>query len=350
MSTTKLNHRYPGGDKTVARAVHPLDLALLDAEPGDTINYFATAYDNYPDKAQSARTPTQTIHVISMQRYLDLARTRYRIDDLKSEFEAYLRRLDELQAQREAVLEQLQALREALAGGGPLTGITQREADGLSEALARYADQTQGLSSDLRKRAGLTALYGFETPYKDVLKTISSQLRPQAASAQSLKSALESLSGNNSAQARSDLSVLARRFELLEAPFTGKMQAQIKAAAQDIDRLRLADTSNERGGREGSEPGEQEGGSGMPGQMARMPTIGPAVPAGGSGRSQGGLGDPGGRGATAEPGLGSGVQDEHISADPANQTAGNAYPLPGVPAEYREQAEAYFKRLAEESR
>jgi len=90
-------------------------------------------------------------------------------------------------------------------------------------------------------------------------------------------------------------------------------------------------------------------GSGFSGSQARMAVQGPATRGNqngaGEGQRTGGHGD----GQGTEHGVE--VLDPHESIDPseAARRAGGGAAMPGVPIEYRGEAEAYFRRLAEDA-
>jgi hypothetical protein len=98
-----------------------------------------------------------------------------------------------------------------------------------------------------------------------------------------------------------------------------------------------------------------QGGSGfgMSGSFAQMSMIGPAMPGQPGGDSatrqgrRGTRGGPGQPGSEADPAA---EPVEVIHAEASAHSVQGVSRLPGVPAEYREQAEAYFKRIAEEQR
>jgi len=504
MTATDLSDRFAGRGKTVAQAAYPFDLTTLGAKPGDAIHYFAIAYDNHPGSPQSVETPTHTIHIISMQQYLDLARSQYRIDDLNREFEAYMQQLDGLQAKREALLRQLETLQKELAAGEPLTEDQQHQIDELTAAMEKYTEETLSLFKTLRDRSEQATLYEFENPYKEMLKMLGSQLQQQATGAAALGAAMKALSKADGAEVRARFAMPAEQFKLLKEPFTEEAQEQIQEVEQDIERLRLADALIEQGGRilyiaqmqedlairmsslgekytlspdqqqradglateqsllrdelkeaaiklhdaaeqasgllpnmsggamtvadkieslriipaqsasekaalagnmviahqasreaadkldsllsdvhqnQGQANNDLDGcfklprqqlqnalnqmaagrglpkmgmpgssGAGLSGQMGRMSIVGPAIPGNSPSQSRGRPGARGGRGGISENGEQIAEQTEHIDANAVNHETHGVYSLPGVPNEYREQAEAYFKRLAEESR
>jgi hypothetical protein len=508
-AATSLAHRYVDAGKTLARAGHRFDLAKLGARAGDKVHYYAMVDDNRPGTSQTAETTVHVIHVISMQQYLDLARSKYRIDDLNHEFEAYLQRLDDIEAKRDQILTRIEELCGQMETDEPLSDEDRSEIEALESALNDYNEQASQLKDDLLERAEQATLYEFEAPYKKMLRQIGSQLQAQSDSAEKLASALRDLNETDKSAQRSAVNEQVEEFSLLKEPFSEESKQLAQRAEEDLDRLRLAeamilqgerirrvameqadlavrmsglgkqhaltadqqrradklaaeqsalrdelsdatealrDAADEAGellpnmsrgalavvdkidrlrivstqtaaekaamagngvmahlaAKEASEklnsllsdvgqnqsqasgdldscfnlPRQQiqnalkqmaagrglpsmgaqgSTGAGMSGAMSRMSMAGPAMP-GSTGSSEGGSQDQRGRGTQGGLGISglntddSGGQAEYIQADDAARSTYGVTLPPGVPIEYREQAEAYFKRIAEENR
>ena len=86
---------HPTGP-TYATASEDFDLAALGAKGGDVITFFTTAHDNYPSVEHFTDTPVVVIHVITKQEYTDLARTKYRMEQITAEIDAFRAKLDEI--------------------------------------------------------------------------------------------------------------------------------------------------------------------------------------------------------------------------------------------------------------
>lgn len=221
-------------------ATYAFDLAALGAKAGDTITYFATAWDNHPAASggggggpQVAQTDVYVIQVISQEEYEEFARTQYRIDDLEAEWAAFQARLDALEAQREHLLNEMAALQEKLASGEPLTEQEQQRLDALRAELEEYRNAALDLAADLQRRAEQNALYDFEEAYKDQLARMGQELQAQASNADALSRALRDLSANLGEQ--------AERFAQQDRPFDESTQAERQRMQEDIERVRLAD-------------------------------------------------------------------------------------------------------------
>ncbi|MFW6336270.1 MAG: hypothetical protein ACOC3G_04000, partial [Phycisphaeraceae bacterium] len=124
-------------DRTGRRALarDRFDFAALGVEEGDVIAFSATVRDNHPGSPQTDETPLMTIAVISTERYLELQRQRYRVDDMHQEWERFQDRLDELSQSREELLREMQELLAKVASGEPLTAAERLRMLELSEQL-----------------------------------------------------------------------------------------------------------------------------------------------------------------------------------------------------------------------
>ncbi len=248
-SPTVLPMKYTDINRTVAQSGYTFDPTQLGALAGDTLRYYATVRDNRPVAPQSAETPVHAIHIITMQQYLDLARTQYRIDDLNREFDMFLERLAFMEAQRNQLLNELAELQRLLGTGEPLTDEQRQAIADLESALAEYAQEASVLADELTERAEQATLYDFEDRYKQMLSELGSQLGAQSDQAQSLASALEALQQDDAPAQRRAAGLQAERFAMLDDPFAGGMREQTDMAEQDLEKLRLAEAMLAQGER-----------------------------------------------------------------------------------------------------
>ncbi len=333
----RLEVTHGDGGKTVGYGGHGFDLSAMGAGAGDVVRYYAGVVDNHPGEAQRAETAVHEIRVVTMRRYLDLARQRYRAEDYVQEAGVYQRRLDGLEGQRGEMLEQLEALKTRLDGGGPMSDELRGEMAALELALNEYGERALELKRDLIERSGRVELYGFEGEYKRGLKRIGSGLGRQAGRGGELADAVGALSREDTAGRRAEMDRRAEKFGGLEEPYGEGVMAETGEVLADA------------GGGDGE---------GLADELSRMGMVGPAVPeAGGGGAefegdgriSRGrGVGDD--RGAGSIGMAGGGEQAELLDADTAGAMGYSDAMGLGVPVEYREQVGAYFKRIAEESR
>ncbi len=154
---------------TYATAASEFDLPTLGARPGDVITYFASAYDNHPGGEQFADTATFLIRVISEQEYLKYARTKYRMEQVEAELEAYRAQLELIAALREELIKQLEALAKAFKEAGKLSDAQRRQLERIVGKQQELAAAARDLAAQLRERLSKPPLYEFEFEYRDAL-------------------------------------------------------------------------------------------------------------------------------------------------------------------------------------
>lgn len=225
---TPLSPTFTDKYNTVTKANHTIDLAKLNVKAGDVVKYYAAVHDNRPDALQSAETPVHMIHIITLQQYMELARSQYRIDDINNEFEAILERLGDLEA-----------------------------------ALKEYAEQASSLAEEIAERSEQASLYEFDDYYKRILGELSRQLDEQLRQFEALTAAMraarESENADQLARSGSELRERAERFELLEGPFAGESRERAQTAEKDLERLQRAEAMIAQGERIRRIAREQDG-------------------------------------------------------------------------------------------
>jgi len=232
-----LNKSYRGADETVADGRYTIDPARLEAKAGDTLEVFASVSDNHPRSPFTAESPVHRVHVITMRQYLDLARQRYRAEDIGLEFATVLERLEALQAQRDQLLQELAELREVVAGDAPMSEADGQRLTEITEELQDYQASASGLADHLQARAEQHTLYAFEESYKAGLRELAGQLQGQAGRADALADALQSL---DSPDAHAGALRMAEAFALAQPPFDDASSDKAERTEQDLTRLRLA--------------------------------------------------------------------------------------------------------------
>ena len=244
-----LDQTYQGDGRTSASAGYAFPPGVLGAKAGDTLRYYASASDNHPDPAQTAESQIHALYIITMQQYIDLARSQYRVEELNQEFDAFLKKLGQLQTMRENMLDDLADMQQRLDKGERLSTEDQQRMAELQNALADYAKQTASLADELKQRADQTALYDFEHAYKQMLRELADGLDVQSKRAEALSRALEDSHDQDSAESRSALALESSRFELADQPFDKSSQARTEQTQQDVEKLKLAEAMLTQGER-----------------------------------------------------------------------------------------------------
>lgn len=151
---------------------HGINLESLNAKAGDKVMFFATAVDNYSKSPQSADSKRHVIHVISLEEYLDHARSKYQMSNIEDEIEAFQKQLDAIEKQRKAIEATLIELQAKIDdNNGKTTPEDLEQLTKLGGQLDEYAQDQLRLSQEMRRRAAQPSLYDFEDAFKDMLKT-----------------------------------------------------------------------------------------------------------------------------------------------------------------------------------
>lgn len=150
-----------------AQAEYPLDLRMLGAQPGDTIELYAEAADTNPDLLGAAMSDVCRIDVISHDEYAEILRMRTAVEEFGERYEIVSRQLDQL---REA-LKNLAAQEDA-GDASP-----EKRRDAVQKTLEAWKD----LDESYRRIAADFAIYDMEKKLPRVLEAIRSLSEPHAA-------------------------------------------------------------------------------------------------------------------------------------------------------------------------
>jgi prefoldin subunit 5 len=178
---------HPTGP-TYATASEDFDLAALGAKGGDVITFFTTAHDNYPSVEHFTDTPVVVIHVITKQEYTDLARTKYRMEQITAEIDAFRAKLDEIDKARAELLAEIEALKKKIAAnGGKASEADLRKLDELDAKYGQYAQRSKELAREMIQRSKQPRIYDFEAEYAKMLRDTGDKLLDQADAADKLR-------------------------------------------------------------------------------------------------------------------------------------------------------------------
>ncbi len=244
-----LDLSYTNANQTAGHTDHKLAPRGLGASAGDVIKYYAAVWDNHPGSPQMAETPIHFAHIITMQQYMDLARSQYRVEDLQREFESIQDQLTELAAQREALLEAIEAIQAQAGEPGTMTDQQREAVEALQRELQDYADRSGELADALAERAEQASLYEFEEPYKQMLDQLSEQLQTQSNRSDALAEAMQTMCAADNAAACAAASQAAEQFALADKPFDQAAAQQAQTTERDLERLTLAEAMIREGER-----------------------------------------------------------------------------------------------------
>jgi len=236
--------------RNIVRGHYEFDLAALGARAGDVITYYASAYDTHPGGEHFTDTPTQVIEVISLEEYVEYARTQYRLEQIREELAGFQQQLEGLRKKRDELLAEAEGLKKKLESGEQLTSEEQQQLEDLQQKLEEFARQAEQLSRQMAERAEQPRLYDFEEQYQETLKKLSEQLAEQEQLAQQAVEKAESLREQpESEQARQELQEALEKLGEESAPFDEESQQALEQAAQDQALLQKADAMQAQGER-----------------------------------------------------------------------------------------------------
>ena len=136
------------------------DMAALRVRPGDDIEYFGEASDYNPWALGMAASKLYQIKIISMEHYLNIQRTRARLEDLQDRYRALQRRMSRLVEEA----ERLQKARE------------KRDPKELAEARRRFQQQLDQALRMARMFTEAKALYDLEKEFQKQIEPMRRRL------------------------------------------------------------------------------------------------------------------------------------------------------------------------------
>lgn len=235
---------HPGAPYTTA--THRFDLEAMGAKAGDTIWYYASAFDAKPGAGRFTDTEPHTIQIVTMDEYKELARQQYGIEEMTQELAEFLEEMDRLARERRQLTEEAMKAaaeaQQAAAAGTELSPEQREKMRELADHLARNARQSQDLAKALQERADAPQLYDFEQAYQDMLREqagAQTQMTDAAArTAEALNQAAGASPSPTPEQAR-QLQDAAR--QLAESQQQGNQgQEQAEQTQEEMERLQKA--------------------------------------------------------------------------------------------------------------
>jgi hypothetical protein len=225
--------------QTLADGVMMLDLEALGVEPGDTLEYYATATDSKPGAPQTEASEAFQLRIISQDEYREFMQTEMTAEDLNQKYGDMLDDIEKLAAKQEAIEQATNALHDKMASGEALSEQEETELADLLGQQRDLADQADQLAKELTEESKEPSVFDVEDEYKKSLSEIAKQLakagKHMEQSEQDMKSANEQSKGRQSAMAsaseaqRKALEELGRQMETF--------QEEIQQANQDLENV-----------------------------------------------------------------------------------------------------------------
>lgn len=223
--------------QTIADGVSMLDLEALGVQPGDTLEYYATATDTRPGAPQTEASEAFQLRIISQDEYREFMQSQMTAEDLNQKYGDMMDQIENVATKQEAIEAATKALQEKMASGEQLS--EQEETD-LAELLGQQrdlAEQAQQLANQLKEESRQPSVFDVEDEYKKSLREIAQQLakagKHMEQSEQRMKNANEQSEGQAASMAsaaeaqRKALEELGRQLETF--------QEEIQQANQDLE-------------------------------------------------------------------------------------------------------------------
>ena len=273
-------------------------------------------------------------------------------DEVEADLEKY-RLADAIIAQAErirAIVEEQQGLADRLASlrdRNRFDMAEQRVADLLAAKQALLRQELHEAQAGLRTAAeeAVEVLPGMSGDAMDICDAIDDlQIESDQRDAERLAGAGDGAGAHQAAQSAAD------KLDSLLIDTCAKTGEGELADSLQLPRMSVIESLKQLAqGRTLPGLGQQGGtGVGMQGSMAQMAVMGPAVRAAGSeSAASQGLTRGAGRGGAGAAGSGDGAESwEELTPSRTTGRGQGATAMPGVPGRFREEAEAYFRRLA----
>lgn len=225
--------------QTLADGVMMLDLEALGVEPGDTLEYYATATDSKPGSPQTNASESFQLRIISQNEYREFMQTEMTAEDLNQKYGTMLEKIEQLAEKQESIEKATNALHNKMAAGEELSEKEETELADLLGQQRDLAKQAEQLAKELSEESKEPSVFDVENDYKKSLSEIAQQLakagKHMEQSEQEMTNANEQSEGRQSAMAsaseaqRKALEELGRQMETF--------QEEIQQANEDLENV-----------------------------------------------------------------------------------------------------------------
>jgi len=232
----------------LVEATGALDLGKLGVRPGDVIEYFFEAVDNYPQGPNIATSRIFSIRIISMKEYQEILRQAAARRALFQTYQAlgnWLRRL----AERAQALEKKARQLAKKGGGSPAEqAALRKEAAELAAEMARYR-QALGRALKQPKLFDIEGLFRKNLAQQDrMLQRLRKQLAGSAAAGVPSGAVLERIAKGMASLSRSEQAQIGEplRHLIPVARLIARAQTFVRLALEQKEVVRLATRFKDR--------------------------------------------------------------------------------------------------------
>jgi hypothetical protein len=160
------------------RVGETLDLRDLGLRPGDTIDYYATATDSFPQAPQTAASESFTLKIISEEEYARFMQSQMTAKDLRLKYENILAKMEELLKAQQQLQRETSDLKQQVQENkaDPTSQSTKDRLAELAQKQAELGEKTQSLSAKLQQESQAAPVFDIEKDFKKALSEFTKRL------------------------------------------------------------------------------------------------------------------------------------------------------------------------------
>lgn len=166
------------GDKFIQKQ-ETFDLEDLGVRPGDTIDYYATVTDAFPEAPQTAASQSFKLKIISQEEYAQFMRTQMTAKDLRQKYDKIIANIDEIIREQEQLERETKALQQSLEENvdSESSEAMKNRLEDLAQRQGELAKKTESLAKQLEKESAKAPVFDIEKDYKKILSQFAQRLQ-----------------------------------------------------------------------------------------------------------------------------------------------------------------------------
>lgn len=203
-----------------------MDLPDLGVRPGDTITYYAVAYDNEPQKPNYGETGSFTLKVVTTEEYEEALKQQREAADLSREAHDIVSSTQDLAERQEQLAREMEQLQREMA--------KNPNAPGLKEKLAQARQQQKALQEETRKVAQQLQDYAKSPSATELEKALKKKLSQMAQAMNNAANGAMQAAQSDNPQAAAAASRAAAN---TMGQMNKQMQQQIMKAIEHLEKI-----------------------------------------------------------------------------------------------------------------
>lgn len=203
-----------------------MDLEDLGVRPGDTITYYAVAYDNEPGTPNYGESGSFTLKVVTSEEYQQALKQQREAADLSRETKDIVSAAQDLADRQEQLAQEMERLQREMA--------RNPNAPGLKEKMAQARKDQKALQEETRKTAQQLQDYANSPAATELEKALKKKLAEMAqAMAKAANGPMQAAQSDNPQQAAAASREAAKQMGAINK----QMQAQIAKAIEHLEKI-----------------------------------------------------------------------------------------------------------------